>query len=917
MLKAGPTSHNLSSTQHVSLQEGETRGFSSFPLSRQRSGHKVLLPFREVTLTKNTLIIKAARVDQSKGGGGGPPLGHRPFKLKAIVTIRRKHHHDYKETFQEELDRISDAAGKKVTLQLVSNEIDPKTKIGKRSNESPLKDWAEKAKYVADKVEYVTEFTLNEDFGIPGAILVLNEHPSELYLETIALEGLPSGRVYFPCYSWVHSKNDDPVKRVFFSNVAFLPQYTPDGIKDLRESDKTSLRGTGKGPRKAHERIYDYDVYNDLGNPDKDASLTRPTLGHSEIFPYPRRCRTGRHPTRTESLFESVLGRETSYYVPRDETFEEMKNENFTLGTLKLIMHQLVPSLLKTITQVNNHEFTGFGEIDRLYNEGMVLKEFFLPAEFFKRLLVPKFLHLLENSISLQYTQPQLFSKDRFSWLRDDTVGRQILAGVNPLQIQLLKAFPPVSNLDPEIYGPRESAIKAEQIERQLGGLTVEKAIELKKLFIVDYHDAFMPFINQINALEDRKMYASRSIFYWNTKGTFTPVAIELSLPPPSRGLPGRQRVFTPGEDATGHWFWQLAKAHAASNNAGFHQLVSHWLRTHASVEPYVIATHRCLSFMHPISKLLHPHLRYTMEINALARQSLINAGGVIEKCFTPGPFSMSISAAAYKSMWRFDMESLPADLIRRGMAEEDPDSPCGLKLLIEDYPYAADGLLIWDAIKTWVDEYVSLYYTPEDLARDNELHEWWGEIRQRGHADKKDEEWWPKLQTKEDLIEILSTIIWVTSAHHAAVNFGQYTYGGYVPNQPCMTRMLIPEKDKNCKDFKLLLQDPQKFFLSTISNRLQATVVMSVLDSLSTHAPDEEYLGQRHQAKWTADVNAMAAASRFAIRMEEIERIIDARNADTTLTNRTGAGVLPYELLRPTSGPGVTGRGVPNSISI
>ena len=54
------------------------------------------------------------------------------------------------------------------------------------------------------------------------------------------------------------------------------------------------------------------------------------------------------------------------------------------------------------------------------------------------------------------------------------------------------------------------------------------------------------------------------------------------------------------------------------------------------------------------------------MEINALARQTLVNADGVIESCFTPGQYAMEISAAAYKSSWRFDMESLPADLIRR-----------------------------------------------------------------------------------------------------------------------------------------------------------------------------------------------------------------------------------------------------------
>jgi lipoxygenase len=88
-------------------------------------------------------------------------------------------------------------------------------------------------------------------------------------------------------------------------------------------------------------------------------------------------------------------------------------------------------------------------------------------------------------------------------------------------------------------------------------------------------------------------------------------------------------------------------------------------LRTHATLEPFILAAHRQLSAMHPIYKLLDPHMRYTLEINGLARQSLINADGVIEACFTPGRYAMEISAAAYKG-WRFDTQSLPADLIRR-----------------------------------------------------------------------------------------------------------------------------------------------------------------------------------------------------------------------------------------------------------
>jgi len=74
---------------------------------------------------------------------------------------------------------------------------------------------------------------------------------------------------------------------------SYLPSETPEGVRRLREAELDSLRGDGQGERKSFERIYDYDVYNDLGDPEKDLDLQRPVLGGAE-HPYPRRCRTGR-----------------------------------------------------------------------------------------------------------------------------------------------------------------------------------------------------------------------------------------------------------------------------------------------------------------------------------------------------------------------------------------------------------------------------------------------------------------------------------------------------------------------------------------------------------------------------------------------------------------------------------------------
>lgn len=806
-------------------------------------------------------------------------------------------------------DDTIDLLGKTLLLELVSAEAEPKKGLQKET----IKGYAHRSKAEDGVVKYEADFVVPTEFGEVGAVLVENEHHKEMYLNDILLEGLPFGSVHFTCNSWVHAKFDNPEKRVFFTNKSYLPSQTPSGLKELREKELESLRGDGKGERKNFERIYDYDTYNDLGDPDDDPLLARPVLGGSKDLPYPRRCRTGRPPTKTDPSSES---RASSVYVPRDEQFSEVKQAQFGFKTVYSVLHAVIPSI-ETALIDPEQGFPFFTAIDSLFNEGINcpgLKQEKGILHMLPRLV--KAVSDLEDNV-LRFELPNIFDRDRFSWFRDEEFSRQTLAGLNPLSIKCVTEWPLKSKLDPNIYGPPESLLTTELVESQIkGSMTCKQAFEEKRLFIIDYHDMFLPYVKKVRELKNI-LYGSRTLFILDDDDTLRPLAIELTRPPID-GKPQWKRVYIPGTSATGGWLWKLAKTHVLANDSGYHQLISHWLRTHCCTEPYIIASSRQLSAMHPIYRLLHPHFRYTIEINALARLALINAGGIIESSFSPGKYAIEVSSVIYGSEWRFDHEALPADLISRGMAVEDPSAPHGIKLLIEDYPYAKDGLDLWSIIKQWVTDYVNHYYTnPSLVESDQELQAWWTEIRTVGHGDKKDEPWWPTLNTTEDLIQIVTTIIWVTSGHHAAVNFGQYAYAGYFPNRPTITRAKMPTEDPTEEEWKHFIEKPEETLLRCYPSKIQATRVMAILDVLSGHSPDEEYLGENMEPSWEMEPSIKAAFEKFNGRLKELEGIIDERNANDNLKNRHGAGVVPYELLKPFSEPGVTAMGVPNSISI
>ncbi|XP_044486797.1 linoleate 9S-lipoxygenase 5-like isoform X2 [Mangifera indica] len=857
-------------------------------------------------------MLCAPRKTKEKGLDDGN-MKKKKKKIKGSVVLMKKNFLDFNDMTASAIDRVYELLGKGVSIQLISaDHADPANEgRGKLGKVAHLEKWiSSKASLTAKETEFTVTFDWDdENMGCPGAFIIRNHHHSQIYLKTLTLKDVAGhDSVHFVCNSWVYPTHRYNYDRVFFSNKTYLPCETPEPLRKFREEELINLRGDGKGELKEWDRVYDYEFYNDLGSPDRGPAYARPVLGGSEEYPYPRRGRTGRKRTKADPNTEKRLPHlSLNIYVPRDERFSHLKFSDFLAYSLKSLFQVLQPEIASLCNKTIN-EFDTFEDVHNMYEGSIQLPDAKTVSKIRDHIPWAMLKELVRND------------EDKSAWRSDEEFGREMIAGVNPLIISRLREFPPASKLDPKVYGNQTSSITREDIQGNMNGLTVDEAIENKKLFILDHHDALIPYLRKINSTTT-KTYASRTLLLLQDDGTLKPLAIELSLPHPQGDHHGAvNKVFTPAEQGIEGTIWQLAKAYAAVNDSGYHQLISHWLNTHAVIEPFVIATNRQLSVVHPIYKLLHPHYRDTMNINAFARQTLINADGVLERTVFPVRYAMEMSSGIYKN-WVFNEEALPADLLKRGVAEPDSSQPHGLRLLIEDYPFAVDGLEIWSAIETWVRDYCSFYYPTDDLIQeDDELQSWWHEVRNVGHGDRKDEPWWPEMQTQDELVQSCTIIIWVASALHAAVNFGQYPYAGYLPNRPTVSRRFMPEP--GTPEYAEVEKNPEVAFLKTITAQFQTLLGVSLIEILSRHSTDEVYLGQRDTSGWTSDDEPLAAFERFGERLINIEKKIIEMNNDKRWKNRVGPVNLPYTLLYPNTSDysrqgGLTGKGIPNSVSM
>ncbi|XP_045578571.1 hydroperoxide isomerase ALOXE3-like [Salmo salar] len=162
--------------------------------------------------------------------------------------------------------------------------------------------------------------------------------------------------------------------------------------------------------------------------------------------------------------------------------------------------------------------------------------------------------------------------------------------------------------------------------------------------------------------------------------------------------LPGYDNpIFLPTDS---EYTWLLAKIFVRNAAFAEHELNFHLLRTHLLAEMFAVSTLCSLPMVHPLNKLLISHFRYTLQINTLARQTLISENGVITENASVGGSGMMEFLKKVVASLTYSSLCMPEDITARGLES------------IPNFLYRDDGLRLRDIIHRFVHNVIGHYYT-------------------------------------------------------------------------------------------------------------------------------------------------------------------------------------------------------------
>ncbi|XP_016525016.1 hydroperoxide isomerase ALOXE3-like isoform X1 [Poecilia formosa] len=336
-------------------------------------------------------------------------------------------------------------------------------------------------------------------------------------------------------------------------------------------------------------------------------------------------------------------------------------------------------------------------------------------------------------------------------WKEDDFFGYQFLNGTNPNVIKRCSKLPPNFPVTDEMVKPFLET-----------GTTLEKEMEEGNIFLCD--QKIMDGI-PTRQKDGNPLYvaAGLCLFYKNPEGKLLPIAIQLYQQPSEQNP-----IFLPSDLETD---WLLAKLFFRSSDLIQHQTLYHLLHTHYLAEVFTIATLRCLPTIHPLYKVLIPHINCTLHINISVRKLLLSPGGALSES--------SLGVEGLMELMRRDLSQLtysslclPENIKERGLES------------IPNFYYRDDALKLWNYLNEYATAMVDYYYTSDcDVMKDIELQEWVNEIFTHGFLENKRSGFPSCFNTIEEVAKFITMVIFRVSVQHAAVNNGQFDYNSWIPN--------------------------------------------------------------------------------------------------------------------------------------
>ncbi|KAJ8000760.1 hypothetical protein DPEC_G00183680 [Dallia pectoralis] len=437
----------------------------------------------------------------------------------------------------------------------------------------------------------------------------------------------------------------------------------------------------------------------------------------------------------------------------------------------------------------------------------------------------------------LEYKKTKVYEYVEKNWKKDEFFGYQFLNGVNPMMIKRCTELP-------ENFPVTEDMVKA-----SLSGKSLQEEMQDGNIFLVDYNRLKGLTANVIN---DKQHYltAPLCLLYMNPEQKLMPIAIQLNQEP-SEDNP----IFLPTDS---EYDWLLAKIFVRNADFAEHELNSHLLRTHLLAEVFAVSTLRNLPMVHPVYKLLISHIRYTLQINIMARESLISKTGLITMNAGIGGSGMMDFLKRAMAELTYSSLCMPEDITARGLDT------------VPNFFYRDDGLKLWKIILSFVQSVIDYYYTDDkEVENDSELQSWIGDIFENGFHSKASTGIPNIFHLKADVVKFLTMTIFTVSVQHAAVNNGQFDFVGWMPNSP-VALQLPPPTTKGQSDEETMLQT-----FPAINTSCYGVATVYLLSKQST---DTVFLGDYPEQHFSEKI-PLQKINKCKQELKELSECIKGRN--------------------------------------